>query len=131
MKHSTDYTKNDVSSASLSAKSSQLPSGEKSSRVKGKVKGFMKIFSLDSSPKHKGALETKDQTSIGKNRRRSELQDKFSISSSEANEDAKTAQMNNQNAFVAAPYPIGEVQETMDKPVLTANSKMETKMDMT
>ncbi|XP_062210232.1 J domain-containing protein required for chloroplast accumulation response 1-like isoform X2 [Phragmites australis] len=131
MKHSTDYTKNDVSSGSPSAKSSRPPSGEKSrgSRVRGKVKDFMKIFSPEGSPKRKRASETQDQTSIGKNGSKSELQDKFSISSLEANEDVKTAQMNNQNAFIAAPYLMSEVQESMDKPVMTANSKVETKMD--
>ncbi|KAL6645037.1 hypothetical protein ACP70R_016645 [Stipagrostis hirtigluma subsp. patula] len=128
MNHSTEYTRKDVSSASPSAKSSRSPSGEKSrgSRVKEKVKGFMKIFSPEGSPKRKGAPETQDQTSIGKNGTKSELQDKFGISSSEANEDVETVQMFNQNAFIAGPYPM---PEKMDKPVLTTNTKMEAKMD--
>jgi hypothetical protein len=55
-----------------------------SSRVKEKVKGFTKIFSPESSPKRKRAPETPDQTSVGGNGSKSELQDKFSISSLEA-----------------------------------------------
>nr|XP_034575165.1 J domain-containing protein required for chloroplast accumulation response 1 isoform X2 [Setaria viridis] len=131
MKQGNDHTKNDASSASPTAKSSRSPSGEKSrsSRVKEKVKGFIKIFSPENSPKRKRAPETPDQTSVGKNGSKSELQDKFSISSLEANEDVQTAQMNNQNAFIPAPYPVNDVQERMDKPVLTDNSKTETKTD--
>ncbi|KAJ1297176.1 hypothetical protein BS78_01G357700 [Paspalum vaginatum] len=132
-KQSSDYTKNDVLSASPSAKSSRAPSGEKSrsSRVKEKVKGFIKIFSPESSPKRKRATGTQDQISVRKNGGKSELQDKFSISSLEANEDVETAQMNDHNAFIAAPYPMSEVQERMDEQVLTENSKIETKMDTT
>ncbi|PAN51057.1 hypothetical protein PAHAL_9G566600 [Panicum hallii] len=131
MKQGNDCIKNDASSASPSAKSSQSPSGDKSrsSRVKEKVKSFIKIFSPESSPKRKRAPETPDQTSVGKNGSKSELQDKFSISNLEANENVETAQMNNQNAFIPAPYPVSDVQERMDKPVLTDTSKMETKMD--
>lgn len=130
-KQSSDYTKNDVLSASPSAKSSQSPSGKKShsSRVKEKVKVFIKIFSPESSPKRKRTLGAQDQISVGKNGSKSELQDKFSISGLEANEDVETTQMNDQNAFIAAPYPVSEAQGRTNEPVLTANSKMETKMD--
>ncbi|KAL6867302.1 hypothetical protein ACP4OV_015326 [Aristida adscensionis] len=130
-KNSSD-SKNDVLSASPSAKSSQSPSGEKTrgSRVKGKVKNFMKLFSPEGSPKRKGVPEMKDQTSIGKNGSKSEVQDKFSISSSDANEDVKAVQTNNQTEFIAAPYPMSEVHERMDKIILIANSVMETKKDM-
>lgn len=128
-KQSNDHTKNDVSSASLSSKISRSPSERsRSSRVKEKVKGFIKLFSPESSPKRKRALETQGQTSVGKNGSKAELQDKFSISSLEANEDVVTAQMNSQNAFIAEPFPMREVQERMDKPVLSENSKMDTAM---
>ncbi|WVZ55852.1 hypothetical protein U9M48_006458 [Paspalum notatum var. saurae] len=132
-KQSSDHTKNDVLSASPSAKSSRTPSGEKSrsSRVKEKVKGFIKIFSPESSPKRKRAPGTQDQVPIGKNGSKNELQDKFSISSLEANVNVETAQMNDQNAIIAAPYPMSEVQERMDEQVLTDNSKVETKMNTT
>ncbi|CAN6307654.1 unnamed protein product [Urochloa humidicola] len=131
MKQGNDYTKNDVLAASMSTKSSRSPSGEKkrSSRVKEKVKGFIKLFSPESSPKGKRAPETRYQTSIGKNGSKSELQDNFSISSLEANENVETDQMNDQDAFISASYPASEVQERMDKPVPTDNSKPETKMD--
>jgi hypothetical protein len=111
MKQGNDCIKNDASSASPSAKSSQSPSGDKSrsSRVKEKVKSFIKIFSPESSPKRKRAPETPDQTSVGKNGSKSELQDKFSISNLEANENVETAQMNNQNAFIPAPYPVCQI----------------------
>ncbi|CAD6202498.1 unnamed protein product [Miscanthus lutarioriparius] len=129
MKQSNDHTKNDVSSASLSSKISRSPSERsRSSRVKEKVKGFIKLFSPESSPKHKRALETQGQTSVRKNGSKTELQDKFRISSLEANEDVETAQMNSQNAFIAEPFPMREVQERMDKPVLSENSKMDTAM---
>ncbi|KAF8776197.1 hypothetical protein HU200_003891 [Digitaria exilis] len=131
MKQGNDRTKHDASSASPNAKSSRSPSGEKSrsSRVKEKVKGFIKIFSPESSPKRRRAPETPDQTSVGKNGSKSELQDKFSISSMEVNEDAEKAQMNSQNAFISAPYPANEVQERIKKPVPTDNIETETKMD--
>jgi hypothetical protein len=78
-----------------------------SSRVKEKVKGFIKIFSPESSPKRKRAPETPDQTSVGGGSgSKSELQDKFSISSLEATEDVQTAQMNSQNAFIPETYPV-------------------------
>ncbi|GJN30590.1 hypothetical protein PR202_gb18905 [Eleusine coracana subsp. coracana] len=130
MKHYADYPKNDVSSDSLSAKSSQPPSGERShsSRVKGKVTDFMKVFSPESSPKRKGAPEVQDQPPTAKNESKTELQDKFTISSSEANEDAETFQ-NNQNAFIDVPSPMSEAQERMEKPILTTNSRMEGKME--
>ncbi|KAG2554054.1 hypothetical protein PVAP13_9KG638200 [Panicum virgatum] len=131
MKQGNDSTKNDASSASLSTKSSRSPSGDKSrsSRVKEKVKGFIKLFSPESSPKRKRAPETPDQTSVGKNGSKSELQDKFSISNLEAKENVEIAQMNNQNAFIPAPYPVSDAQARIDKPVLIDDSKMETKMD--
>ncbi|CAN6290336.1 unnamed protein product [Urochloa humidicola] len=131
MKQGNDYTKNDVLSASPGTKSSRSPSGEKkrSSRVKEKVKGFIKLFSPENSPKRKRAPETPAQTSMGKNGSKSELQDKFSISSLEVNENVETDQMNNQDAFISASYTVSEVQERMDKPVSTDNSKPETKMD--
>jgi len=37
--------------------------------------------------------------------------------------------MNNQNAFIPAPYPVSDAQARIDKPVLIDDSKMETKMD--
>jgi len=131
MKQGNYYTKNDASSPIPSTKSSRSPSGDKSrsSRVKEKVKGFIKLFSPESSPKRKRAPEMPDQTSVRKNGSKSELQDKFSISNLEANENVETAQMNNRNAFIPAPYPVSDVQERMDKPVLIDNSKMETKMN--
>lgn len=127
-KQSNDHTKNDVSSTTLSSKISRSPSGERSrsSRVKEKMKGFIKLFSPESSPKRKRAPETQRQTSVGKNGTKTELHDKFSMSSLEASEDVETVQMNSQNAFTAEPFPMTEVQERLDKPVLTANSKMDT-----
>ncbi|XP_039779488.1 J domain-containing protein required for chloroplast accumulation response 1-like isoform X5 [Panicum virgatum] len=124
MKQGNDSTKNDASSASLSTKSSRSPSGDKSrsSRVKEKVKGFIKLFSPESSPKRKRAPETPDQTSVGKNGSKSELQDKFSISNLEAKENVEIAQMNNQNAFIPAPYPVEHVSEC---PVLQADQEKE------
>ncbi|EER95331.1 hypothetical protein BDA96_01G499800 [Sorghum bicolor] len=128
-KQSNDHTKNDVSSASLSSKISRSPSERsRSSRVKEKMKGFIKLFSPESSPKRKRAPETQGQTSVGKNGSKTELQDKFRLSSLEANEDVETAKMNSQNAFIAESSPMTEVQERMDKPVLSENSKMDTAM---
>ncbi|TVU48070.1 hypothetical protein EJB05_07692 [Eragrostis curvula] len=120
------YSKNGVSSDSPSAKSSRSPSLEKShsGRVKGKVKGFMKIFSPKGSPKRKGAPDAQDQTSSVKNESKTELQDKFTVSSSEADEDVKTTQMSNQNAFMLS--PMSEGQERLEKPVLISDSKMDT-----
>ena len=69
----------------------------------------MKIFSPEASPKRKGAPEMQDQMPIGNMGSKSELQDKFSIPSLDANGDAKTAQMNNQGAFIAAPYPVCQI----------------------
>ena len=109
-KQSNDHTKNDVSSASLSSKISRSPSERsRSSRLKEKVKGFIKLFSPESSPKRKRALETQGQTSVRKNGSKTELQDKFRISSLEANEDVETAQMNSQNAFIAEPFPVCQI----------------------
>lgn len=107
-KQSNDHTKNHVSSASPSPKISRSPSGEKSrsSRVKEKVKGFIKLFSPENSPKRKRAPETRGQTSVGKNGSKTELLDKFSISGLEASEDVETTQMNSQNAFIAEPFPV-------------------------
>ena len=111
MKQGNDYTKNDASSPIPSTKSSRSPSGDKSrsSRVKEKVKGFIKLFSPESSPKRKRAPEMPDQTSVRKNGSKSELQDKFSISNLEAKENVEMAQMNNQNAFIPAPYPVRQI----------------------
>jgi len=112
MKQGNYYTKNDASSPIPSTKSSRSPSGDKSrsSRVKEKVKGFIKLFSPESSPKRKRAPEMPDQTSVRKNGSKSELQDKFSISNLEANENVETAQMNNRNAFIPAPYPVRQIR---------------------
>lgn len=110
-KQSNDHTKNDVSSTTLSSKISRSPSGEKSrsNRVKEKMKGFIKLFSPESSPKRKRAPETQRQTSVGKNGTKTELHDKFSMSSLEASEDVETVQMNSQNAFTAEPFPVCQI----------------------
>ena len=110
-KQSNDHTKNDVSSTTLSSKISRSPSGERSrsSRVKEKMKGFIKLFSPESSPKRKRAPETQRQTSVGKNGTKTELHDKFSMSSLEASEDVETVQMNSQNAFTAEPFPVCQI----------------------
>uniref|UniRef100_A0A0D9VQS5 J domain-containing protein n=1 Tax=Leersia perrieri TaxID=77586 RepID=A0A0D9VQS5_9ORYZ len=94
-KRSTDNAKNNVLGASPGSKSSRSPSGEKSrgSRVKGKVKGFMKIFSPESSPK----LKSQDGTPSGKNGSKSGPEDKFSLSNSGVDEDVKIINMNNRN----------------------------------
>lgn len=102
-KHNTNNAKNNVLGASPSSKSSRSPSGEKSrgSRVKGKVKDFMKIFSPESSPKSK-----RDRTSSGKNGSKSGPEDKFSISNSEVDDNVRTANMNKQNVFPPVPSPV-------------------------
>ncbi|XP_006649566.1 J domain-containing protein required for chloroplast accumulation response 1 isoform X2 [Oryza brachyantha] len=122
-KHSTDNTKNSVLGSSPSSKSSRSPSGEKSrgSRVKGKVKGFMKIFSPESSPKLKGTRQSLDRTY--KNGSKSGVDDKFSLSNSAVDEDVRTANMSNRNVFPPAPSPISEVQDRAVIPVFTVDNE--------
>jgi hypothetical protein len=62
----------------------------------------MKILSPQGSPKRKGASEVQDKTSSVKNESKAELQDKFTLSSSEVNEGVKTNQ-NNHNRFLLPP----------------------------
>ncbi|CAM0871727.1 unnamed protein product [Alopecurus aequalis] len=121
-KSSTNNAKNSVSAASPSTQSSRPPSGEKSrgSRV---LKDFIKIFSPESSPKRKGAPEAQDQISSGKNGSKDGLEDKFSISGLEANEDIKTDKTINPSAFSAAPSQMS-VQGKMEKPIFTVDNEM-------
>nr|ABF94473.1 expressed protein [Oryza sativa Japonica Group] len=125
-KHNTNNAKNNVLGASPSSKSSRSPSGEKSrgSRVKGKVKDFMKIFSPESSPKSK-----RDRTSSGKNGSKSGPEDKFSISNSEVDDNVRTANMNKQNVFPPVPSPISEAQDRTEIPVFTVDNEMDSKAD--
>ncbi|KAM0886431.1 hypothetical protein ACQ4PT_029682 [Festuca glaucescens] len=125
-KYGTSNAKNNVSAASPSTQHSRPPSGEKS-RGTRVLKDFIKIFSPESSPKRKGAPEAQDQISSGKNGSKGGVEDKFSISGLEADEDIKTDRTINRNAFSAAPSQMSEVQSKAEKPVLTVDNEMHTR----
>ena len=74
------------------------------------LKDFIKIFSPESSPKRKGAHEARDQISSGKNGNKGGVEDKFSISGLEANEDIKTDKRINQNAVSTAPSQVSQIR---------------------
>ncbi|KAG8073870.1 hypothetical protein GUJ93_ZPchr0006g43339 [Zizania palustris] len=130
-KLSTENAKDNAIGASPNSKSSRSSSGEKSrgSRVKEKVKDFIKIFSPESSPKRKGAPEAHNRTSNGKNGSRGGPEDKFSMSSLEVDEDVRTSNMNNRNMFPTATSPMSEVQDKTEIPVFTVDNETETRAD--
>lgn len=113
-KQSTNNANNNVSAASPSAKSMHPPSREKSrgSRV---LKDFIKKFSPEVSPKRKAAPQVQYQSS-GKNGSKDGVEEKFSISSLEADEDVKTDKL-----------PMSEVQGRVEKPVLAVDNDTQTR----
>ncbi|XP_051183365.1 uncharacterized protein [Lolium perenne] len=125
-KSGTSNAKSNVSAASPSTQRSRPPSGEKS-RGTRVLKDFIKIFSPESSPKRKKAPEAQDQISSGKNGSKGGVEDKFSISGLETDEDIKTDRTTNRNAFSAAPSQMSEVQSKTEKPVLTVDNEMHTR----
>lgn len=59
------------------------------SKVKGKVKDFMKIFNQEVSPKHKGAFETPGRKSRGKDEGKGKVQETVFFSMPKVDEQVK------------------------------------------
>ncbi|XP_072978896.1 J domain-containing protein required for chloroplast accumulation response 1 isoform X1 [Typha angustifolia] len=95
----------------------QKPSEDKvlGTKVKGKVKEFIRIFNTEGSPKRKPTLEARDQRSTGKSRTKNRVEHQVSASDFRENEEVKTTQMNDKSAFPLISSPINEALEKMEK----------------
>ncbi|URE36417.1 ethylene-responsive element-binding protein [Musa troglodytarum] len=69
------------------------------SKVRGKVKEFIKIFNLEGSPKRKGTFESGDRKSKEKDRVKNKLEAQVSVSAAKTDEEMKPAPTNEEGAF--------------------------------
>ncbi|XP_065015889.1 J domain-containing protein required for chloroplast accumulation response 1-like isoform X3 [Musa acuminata AAA Group] len=82
------------------------------SKVRGRVKEFIKIFNLEGSPKRKGTFESGDQKSKEKDRVKNKLEVQASVSAAKTDEEMKPAPTIEEGAFI---IDSSEVNETSKK----------------
>ncbi|XP_065049542.1 J domain-containing protein required for chloroplast accumulation response 1-like isoform X1 [Musa acuminata AAA Group] len=82
------------------------------SKVRGRVKEFIKIFNLEGSPKRKGTFESGDRKSKEKDRVKNKLEVQASVSAAKTDEEMKPAPTTEEGAFI---IESSEVNETSKK----------------
>ena len=78
------------------------------SKVKGKVKDFIKIFNQEGSPKHKGTFETPGRRSRGKDEGKGKVEDPVSAPTAKAGEQVKTTSRSCDSTLSDAPVPVSQ-----------------------
>nr|XP_009411024.1 PREDICTED: J domain-containing protein required for chloroplast accumulation response 1 [Musa acuminata subsp. malaccensis] len=82
------------------------------SKVRGRVKEFIKIFNLEGSPKRKGTFESGDRKSKEKDRVKNKLEVQASVSAAKTDEEMKPAPTTEEGGFI---IDSSEVNETSKK----------------
>lgn len=103
--------------ASPTIRDAALSSEEKmrGSRVKGKVKDFIKIFSQEGSPKRKGIFETPVRRPRGKDDAKGKVEDLANIPTANADEPAKISSATCSSTLSETHVPIHRSSDLADK----------------
>ncbi|WOK92384.1 J domain-containing protein required for chloroplast accumulation response 1 [Canna indica] len=92
------------------------------SRVKGKVKEFIKIFNVDGSPKRKGMFDGGDRKSKEKDRAKSKVE--VQVSTSTADAEVKTVPTHYEEPFGTDSVEVNEILRRAAIPALYMNSNV-------
>lgn len=109
--------KNNVKVTSPNTRDAAVSPGEKvvGSKVKGKVKDFIKIFNQEGSPKRKGANETPGRRSRGKDEGKGKVQEPVFFSTPKAYEQVKTTSESCNSTLSDPPVQRNEDSEMAEK----------------
>lgn len=119
-KSGRENIKSNVEVFSSSMEDVQVPLEQKvqGSRVKGKVRDFIKIFNHDSLPKRKGVFETQDRRSKGKDGVKGKVENQVNTSTPKIVDEEKVSSTN------SAPSKVEEkassrTESLLDTPIIT------------